>query len=255
MKNLAFLIPLTMLFFCSCRASDVDSKAGETVSSVSTFTPTSTPISDSADVLDVLAVQKLNAYRPEVGSAVAFSTDDGAWCAAYPIDQISSYEAAKSAYPDRVLPQSIGEFSFQCYFPYSDGYTGGKDYGYSFISYADTNGKEGIIDLPVSCGQTMYSAHYKSPQGYVLILSVDTGASPADAPYLVSSTNADGSTVYEKANQPYTLGTVTADGAAVWLSSTSFDPAGTVYTENNPEKLLSQDELKPLLMEAAAQLS
>lgn len=199
--------------------------------------------------LEEIAARKYEDFSPSIGNAVAFKDTDGFWYAVYPKEKIESYEEAITDYPENVIPETIGEFSFVSYSPYDSGFSATGTYEVSRILNKETealNGKdEGIIPLPVSCGQALYGICYQSAEGKVLILTVDKSQVLTEDSNLIVN-DVDGRKFYQRLSQPYTVGTQTDTGPAIWLSSV-FPESGTAYTSSNPKAELPQEELINLL--------
>lgn len=203
--------------------------------------------------LEEMAAMKYAEFSPPAGHAVAFKDADGFWHAVYRKEKIESYDKAAADYPENVIPATIGEFSFVSYSPYDSGFSAAENYEIKIILNKETESlqgkEEGIIPLPVSCGQSLYGVCYQSAEGKVLILTVDTLQVLAEDSSLIRK-DRDGQELYQKPNQPYTLGIQAETGPAIWLS-TVFPETGTAYTSSNPKAELPQEELAELLIQTA----
>ncbi len=202
--------------------------------------------------LDALAAEKFAQYQPAPGSAVAFE-QGGIWYVVCPKVRIESREQAMTEYPDKVIPARLSLFTFAGFSPYDTGFSGANSYAVSELADQNADMREGLIPLPDSCGRTQYGVRYETPEGGLLILTVEEGKTLAEDNTAIPQQVA-GRTFYQKTNQPYTLGLQVEGGSALWLHSV-FPVAGVAYTEDDPRAELSQEELQALLIEVSGQFS
>lgn len=251
MKGSFFLLVVcTLLIFTGCAPIAGGTLASETTSPSSRASVLDVKTPEM--VLDELAAQKFEEYRPTPGNAAAFE-QDGIWYAVYHKTCIESCEQAREEYPDKVIPAEIGSFAFAGFYPYDTGFSGVDSYVVSELTDQNIKTGEGLIPLPDSCGRNQYGVRYQTPEGKLLILTVDEDRNLAEDNVL-TRLESEGTVFYVRPNQPYTLGIQVKGGPALWLHSV-FPETGVAYTEDDPRAELSPVELQALLLEAESRFS